>query len=130
MSWKIFAGTNDLSLSSGSDPTGASIYANIASYVAAAHVTGFKVVVGTMLPRNAWAPGSAQDIERLAFNTLVRANAAGADAIADYAADPTMGAQANTSNTAYYITPGIHPTSLGYGFLAQIEAGAVNSLLQ
>ena len=126
---EIFAGTNDLTVQSPVDLTGAIIYSSTIAYVAAAHATGFKVIVGTMLPRPTWAVGSQQDNARLAFNILVRSNTAGADAIADYAADPTMGVQANCSNPVFYAA-GPHPTSLGYGYLAQIEAAAVNSLLQ
>ena len=121
---EIFAGTND---NDGTNTSCTAIYGNMTSYVAAAHATGWKVIVGTMLPRNGWSGN--QITEQGACNTLIRANSAGADAIADYAADATMGVQANTTNTAYY-ADGTHPTSLGYGYLAIIEAAAVNGLFQ
>ena len=119
---EIFAGTND---NDGTNTAGTAIYTNLTSYVTAAHSTGWKVLVGTMLPRNGWSAN--QTTEQLAFNVLVRANAAGADAVIDYAADPTMGNASNVTNTLYYID-GVHPTTLGYGYLAQIEAASFNSL--
>jgi hypothetical protein len=121
---EIFAGRND---NTGSDTTGASIYANLTAYIASAHATGWKVLAATMLPYS--GDSANQTAERLAYNALIRANAAGADGIIDYAADPLMGLQATTTNTMYY-GDGLHPTSLGYGYLAQIEAAAFNALLK
>jgi lysophospholipase L1-like esterase len=118
----IWAGTND---NDGSDPTCATTYGNLTSYIAKAHATGFKVVTATMLPKNGWS--AAQTTQQAACNVKIRANAAGADAIVDAQAQMSMGNPANLNAT--YTVDGVHPNDLGYDEAAAIWAGAVNGLL-
>ena len=51
-----------------------------------------------------------------------------ANALMDFAADPTMGVQANTANTALY-ADGTHPTPLRGEILDAIAIPAINALL-
>jgi lysophospholipase L1-like esterase len=119
---EIAAGTNDI----GGTTTDVQVEGYLQSYITAAHATGWKVIVATILPRNGFT--TTQNTYLANVNTWIRAGSSGADAIADYAADPTMGNSASVTNTTYY-ADGTHPTTLGYGYLAPIEAAAVNGLL-
>ena len=76
-----------------------------------------------MLPR-----GSFTDSIRLAYNALILANTAGADAICDIGSDPTIGTVASLTNTALWLADQDHLTSLGYSYVAETWAAAVNSL--
>ena len=97
-------------------------------YVSSAKAAGFYVVLVTVLPRSLnWSP--AQEVQRLAYNNLVRQNAAGADAIDDWAADPVIGDGIDTVNSLYY-ADGLHPTELGQQRLAVIDAAALTPLLR
>ncbi|MGI4730270.1 MAG: SGNH/GDSL hydrolase family protein [Janthinobacterium lividum] len=97
-------------------------------YVSSAKAAGFYVVLVTVLPRSLnWSP--AQEVQRLAYNNLVRQNAAGADAIDDWAADPVIGDGVDTVNSLYY-ADGLHPTELGQQRLAVIDAAALTPLLR
>ncbi len=104
----VQAGTNDLAQGA----TASVLYTGVQKLVQDGHAQGFKVVVATILPRSdavfAWS--SADESARLAYNDTVRANAAGADAIADLAASPIMGNAAAPSNAALYLD-GLHPTA-------------------
>jgi lysophospholipase L1-like esterase len=126
----IAAGTNDLGTN---NATGAATYALLTQYINMAHATGFKVMCATVLPFNFT---SSAETERQNYNTLIRANSGGSygaagvcDALADIAADPTMGALSALSNTSLYFD-GLHPADLGYAYLAPIYAKAVQGLLK
>jgi hypothetical protein len=120
-------GTNDLG--AGSLATGGYLYAVLTSFVASAHSIGLYVVVDTLLPRqdSNWAPAMEQ--QRLEYNNLVRANAAGADAVNDLASDPVIGDGTNPATSAYF-GDGLHPTILGQERLAVLNAPALSSLLK
>jgi lysophospholipase L1-like esterase len=110
-------GTNDLA-----SETAANLYANTATpFVAFLKGLGFKVVICTILPRTigAWTP--EMEAERVAYNDAVRGNAAGADAVLDLATNPTMG-NGNEGNATLY-PDGLHPSSLGYRYLAGAPSG-------
>lgn len=120
----IQIGTNDLGTTR---LAGADLYAGTAAlFVAASQAAGFYVVLNTILPR-IWA--TAQENERLAYNRLVRANSAGADAINDVAADGVIGDGVDPSNSPYY-ADGLHPTVLGQQRLAQLDAAALKPFLR
>jgi trimeric autotransporter adhesin len=120
---RLFAGTNDIA---NSGATGAATYAKLVALCGKARATGYKIVVGTMLPRAGVSAGV--QAEQAAYNALIRANwATIADGIADFQASPIMGTQASASNTALY-SDGIHPTKLGQQYLAVIEAPGVERL--
>lgn len=113
----------------------ASIYANVRTYVNAVHALGAnaKVVLGTEMVQCDVA-GNPTNLGALqAYNTLISANTAGADAIADYQADSYFGPGNYTSSNfclAANSPDGQHPTDSFMAYPAQIEAAAVNGLLQ
>lgn len=120
----IFAGTNDL----GAGSAASGVEASVQSYTSLAHATGYKVIVATILP--VFGRTAGQETARQTYNTWLVANwASFADGMADVNADPTMGgASTVAANTALY-ADGLHPTTLGYSYIAPIFAAAVNSLL-
>lgn len=118
----IWCGTNDMA--TGAQVTPAQAYANLTSYINLAHGTGYKVVAVDMLPRG------TVEANRIIFNGLVLANAAGAEAIADVAANPIMGCPSCNTNLTYYATDGVHPIKAGQAILAPIIAAAVNRIIK
>lgn len=115
-----YAGGNDVGIGGG---TAADIYAALTGLVADLHALGstVKVVLGTYLPRT-----GLDNAVRATLNTLIRANSAGADAVADWAANATIGPDGANSNTTYYQTDGIHlidaGTTVGYPYwMAQVN---------
>ena len=122
----IQAGINDIH-AGGSG--GAALYtATTAPYIAYLKGLGHKVVVCTLLPQTAHVTPSIEQA-RLDYNTQVRANAAGADAVCDLAANAVMGRYPAAPNDATLYPDGIHPSSLGYSHLAQEYAAAIGALL-
>lgn len=129
----IFAGTNDLSNRASGTIVGygTTIWTSyLLPFIQAMQAGGFDgVLVGTMIARQ-WA-GSATDIaqkeaERLAYNTLIRNNAATYGyTVLDYA---SLSEMSNYTNTTYFVD-GIHPTRLGYyvmgTYAAPIIAGYI-----
>jgi len=120
----IFAGTNDIA----NGATFATMQTNIQQYCTLAHTTGFKVLVATILPRTGFST-QAESL-RQEYNTWMVSNwPTFADGLIDFNGDPTIGGLESVSaNTTYYID-GIHPTTLGYSYMAQIYANAVNAVL-
>ncbi|WP_267361210.1 MULTISPECIES: GDSL-type esterase/lipase family protein [unclassified Methylobacterium] len=121
----VQAGTNDLAQGA----TASVLYTGVAKLVQDGHAQGFKVAVATVLPRSdavfAWS--SADESARLAYNDTVRANAAGADAIADIAASPVMGSASAPANAALYLD-GLHPTAAAVqAYLEPIYAAVFSS---
>jgi hypothetical protein len=107
------------------------------SYIAAAKATGWKVVVATTLQRGSGDCSGGSNAIILAFDALVRAGwnvpqssgGLGADALADWQADPTIGPASAMSNAALY-PDGIHLSSLGAGYAAQITAQAISGVMR
>ena len=123
----ISLGTNDLAVS-GSKAS--AVYGDLAAIVTAAKAAGFKVLIATVLPRQNVAnpPGiTVFEATRQALNTLITANSAGADGIADIAGSAPMGIYANNTDTTLF-TGSLHPTALGTTYLAPIYATAINAL--
>lgn len=128
----LAAAINDLGAGAAAD----ALYASVTMpYVADLHAAGYRVAVTTVLPQtSANYPGGvgangAIEERRLAYNALVRANAAGTDAVIDVAAEPSMGAYPTAPDDPALYADRIHPTSLGYERLALIYAFAINQLL-
>lgn len=118
----IEIGINDI----GANVTAATLYAALTTYITNARAAGFThIVVRTLLPCSQ-SPG--QITERNAYNALVRANSAGADAISDVAAHPIMGNVANIGDLSLY-QDALHPTGYGNELIAPIDAAAINSVL-
>lgn len=114
----ISGGSNDLAAS----VTGANLYNNsLLPYVVAAKAAGYTVIVGTVIYRASLT--APQEAERVTYNGLVRSGAvANGYTIADY--DGIV--QLQNPQVAGYSSDGTHPTTLGYGLMAQVAATAIN----
>lgn len=127
--WEV---TNDMYANSSNVTT---TYNNLVTYCQQARATfgsDLKIIVGTCLPRggsNPITPANRQNPLDLndpaTLNGKIRLNADGAwDAVCDVASDATMGvdsggvAGVGEKNTTYYDSDEIHPTTLGYQYLA------------
>lgn len=121
-----WSGTNDIGLGG---TTLATMQSNMTQMVELGKAAGCKVVVCTTLPQSSFTAGSAQETLRESWNTWLRSGASGADAVADVAADPTMGNYANTTGGVFYNPDGTHPTALGVSYIVPIIAKAINSVV-
>lgn len=120
----IELGTNDL----GNGTSASDLYNRIAvPYVASAKAAGFYVALTTILPRTLNWSGS-MEAERLTYNSLVRGNGAGVDAIVDWAADPVVGDGVNPAASPFYVD-GLHLTMSGQQRLAIVDHAALASLV-
>lgn len=120
----LLIGANDLA-SVGSSPS--AFVAAVKSFCLAKKATGWKVVLGTLLPQNE-VTNVGFNSRRNTANSLIRADNSFYDVLADYAADATMGGDSAASNTTYYVD-GVHPTAAGHQILGNIAAAAINSIL-
>jgi hypothetical protein len=119
-----FGGTNDLYLGG----TVAALQANYQAYCEARRAVGYKVVAATILPRSNPGTPVTFETDRQAFNIWLRGSyTAFADALADFAADPSMGDAGDETNATLYADL-VHPTDAGYDILAPIAANAINSI--
>jgi hypothetical protein len=89
------------------------------------------VLIATILPRGGFpyfgtTPGD-DEVQRQALNAMIRANAAKADAVLDFAADKVMGSYTANADQRYY-GDATHPTSLGDAYLAADAAAAINAM--
>jgi hypothetical protein len=119
-------GTNDIRVNGTS---GAALYAMVAPYIKQYKNQGFYVAQTTLTP---FTDGQDNATTRQAladYNALVRANSAGADAIIDFAADPTMGTYPTSPNDTTLYSDKLHPTTLGQDKLAAIAKPIVSGLL-
>lgn len=115
----VFVGAND-------QGDGASTFvANLKSYCLArkAATPGLKIVLATVLPQTTAGFNTFRD----AVNPLVKADPSFWDAIADFAANATMGCDSCAANTTYY-SDGEHPTAAGHAILAPIAKAAIQSV--
>ena len=113
------AGDNDVTQGS----NGRQAYAALSAYVARAHGQGWKVVVSTEMQR--FDLPQAMQGELDVYNALVRANGAGADGMADFGGDATVGGVAVRRDPTYYTMDGVHPADAGYAVLAGLAAKAL-----
>lgn len=113
------AGDNDVTQGS----SGQQAYAALTAYVERAHRQGWKVAVSTEMQRFDLPQAMRAEID--AFNALVLANGAGADGVADFGGDATMGGVANRRDPMYYTMDGVHPADAGYAILAGLAARAL-----
>ena len=119
-------GTNDLILGTASPYDARQAYRHLAAYCEARQRAGFRVVICTVLPRGR----SAAFYEaRNALNAELRAHwRSFADALADVAANMTIGADGAETDATYYRDT-VHLTAAGYAIVARVVAGAVERLL-
>lgn len=119
----IWIGTNDLEAGT----TAATTYANIVSICQSCQAAGFRVVVLTLLPRNA-TDQTAFDAARASVNTSLRANwATFANALADVAADSRIGDDGDWSDGTYF-SDSVHLTDAGYAIVAGVVVTALTAL--
>lgn len=126
--FSVLVGANDLA----TYPGGASQYAiDYAAYCDARRAAGWTLIVITVLPNTHIGFNAL----RATLNTEIRLWTTNgsivpgqhADAICDFAADPTMGPDGAELDTTYY-ADGLHPTATGQAILAGIYAATVNAL--
>lgn len=119
----LFAGTNDIFFGATANQT----YANFLVSAGILRAAGFKVIATTILPRNQF--DATMEAYRLSHNALLRTGwASAADALLDFAADPTIGLTATLGDTSIY-TDGTHLSQLGLSYPVPRVAAAVNAFL-
>jgi len=119
-------GTNDLSYGTARPYDAQEAYRGLAAYCEARQRAGFRVVICTVLPRERSA---AFNEARNALNAELRAHwRSFADALADVAANETIGGDGAEADTTYYRDT-VHLTAAGYALVAREVAAAVRPLL-
>jgi len=119
-------GTNDLILGGGPPYDARRAYRHLAAYCRARQRAGFSVVVCSVLPRER---SVAFNAARDALNAELRAHwRSFADALADVAANKTIGAAGAEADPTYYRDT-VHLTAAGYAIVARVVARAVERLL-
>ena len=118
----ILLGTNDI----GTAPNAASVYTSLTQCIQRAQSVGYKVIINTILPSTEFSSGTPLTTWTN-LNSLIVANAAGADYVCNLQSDPSMGPAGVWSNAALY-ADGLHPTSLGYSYIAQFVRGCYAKL--
>lgn len=102
--------------------------ADLITYLAARRAAGWdRIILATILPRNQTTYASfnaKRDIANPVMRTWVGTHC---DAIADFAADPTMGPQAAAADTSLYYD-GVHPTLAGQTIMKEIFRAAYDSI--
>lgn len=114
----ILIGANDL-LGLGA----ATWTANLKSYCLTMRASGWKIVLCTVLPTTA----VGFNTERATANSNIHADPSFYDALADLAADPTIGCDACAADLTYY-SDGTHPTAAGQAIIGPIVRAAIDSL--
>lgn len=114
----LLIGTNDL----GGGATAAAVQASIQSIVTKSQATGYKVVVGTILPRSDGTWSAPKETQRLAVNTWILSTLAPTiSRVVDFASIPLM---ANPADTTYYVDL-LHPTVEGDSLMSSAAVTAL-----
>ncbi len=102
----------------------ADAYTHLVDYCTARRAVGFRVVVLTCLPRFNGSTPASYETDRLAINTLIRANwTSYADALADVALATGL------DSSSYYPGDGIHLNTAGYAIVAATVATSFAGLV-
>jgi lysophospholipase L1-like esterase len=119
------AGDNDIAQGRDADAT----YQAFTTYVQTAHRQGWKVLVSTELPRPDFNP--AREAALLAYNRLLIANGAGAEAVVDLSALPRLYDPQHRDASGWYSeTPiPIHPNDAGYTAMMTLLTAQARQLL-
>jgi lysophospholipase L1-like esterase len=115
----LFLGAND-------QGDGASTFvANVKAYCLArkAASPGLKIVLATLLPQTVSGFNTFRD----AVNASIHADNSYYDALADFAANATMGCDACAAGTTYFLD-GEHPSPAGHAILGPIAQAAIQSV--
>lgn len=119
----FWEGANDLYY--GSSPQKA--LENLRLYVAHRHAAGFKVIIGTLLPRNDAGLPSDYETKRQAVNAALRADwQTFADGFVDLAADPDMGPAGSWQNATYFLPDRVHLNEAGARRIAAHVGAAID----
>jgi len=95
-----------------------------------AHTTGYKVVVGSMLPRtDTVAAAASYNTLRNAFNVLLAGDHAWAEGYVPVGEDVTIGPDATPDSTTYYHTDKAHLNDAGQAVAAAVYSPVVNGFL-
>lgn len=119
----IQAGDNDIDQGA----SGAAAHRALVDYVARARAQRWRVIASTKLARPDFP--FRKRVELAAYNRLVLANAAGAEAVVDFAAIPEFARVANRTNPDLFTADRVHPSDGGYAILARETARAAAPLL-
>lgn len=120
----IMLGTNDIFGTPGNAQTAVTINTTLKNLATTYHTAGYRVVIGTILPRSGFT--GTQETMRLALNALIRAEVpSNFDAIADVGIAPELADPTNPFN----YSDGTHPTEAGETILALYFTNAINTLL-
>lgn len=124
----LAVGTNDMATLSKDGPTTLTDYY---AYADAALVSGWRVVVCTVLPRSGTGHDTAFNAARAYFNSTLSAQwvARGYHALADVASIVGMGADGNESNLTYYNSDDIHPNTNGHATMLPVYQAAIQLAL-
>jgi len=115
----LFLGAND-------QGDGATAFvANVKAYCLArkAASPGLKIVLATLLPQTTSGFNTFRDT----VNASIHADNSYYDALADFAADPTMGCDSCAASTTYF-SDGEHPTAAGHAILGPIAKSAIQTV--
>ncbi len=117
----VLIGTNDIADSGFS---ASSFVASLKAYCLARKAAnpGLKIVAST-LPSN-----TANQTHADSANTLIRADSSYYDALADFAANGTIGCTGCAANATYF-SDGVHPTAAGQAIMATIAQSAITTAL-
>lgn len=115
----VFIGANDVVASGDTNQ----IFADLKSYCEDRRAVGWKIVLGTILPND-----FAAQVRRNTINAMIRNDPSFYDALADFAANTTIGEDGDEDNLTYY-SDGVHLTAAGQGILVPIHAAALDSIL-
>jgi trimeric autotransporter adhesin len=121
--YALWCGTNDVQAAGGY--TAAQTWGNLRQILHSAKLTGYKVLVSTMISRIGTGTGGAtNDSLKNQLNALIRQNWGGeADGLVDIASFAQLGADGANSNLTYFQNDAVHPTQ---NSVYNIEAAAYN----
>lgn len=112
----VFWNTNDLHFGT----SVATTQSRIMNYCSARRAAGWKVIVGTILPRSVVGTPANYAADRLTINTWIRANwASFCDGFFDPAADSRIGDAGDEANTTFY-NDRAHLNGTGYAIVAAL----------
>jgi hypothetical protein len=119
----LWMGYNDIA--SGGSPSTA--YTNMTTYISQVHALGCKVMIANEIEYP-----SGQSASLTTLQGLILANTGGADVVANFANDPVwLGGSGGTYGyTSQTFAAYPHPTTFGYGYVANDFANAINPIFK
>lgn len=118
-----WGGGNNIALG---NQTAATVYPKLVTYNAARKAAGFTVIQLTFPPRVDIEVAGGWEAERVALNANIVANGAGADYVADVAANANL---SDYTNLTYFQADQIHLTAAGYAVVAGIVKTEIDKVV-